>query len=541
MDSKLKSIGYRLEAALSQYLDASLAVRRECINQTTAGPVLQNLRLTGQLDEAVLLEQKIQRARVAISFARNASPSIVPIHRLPPDLLAKIFLLFPTTESCILDSGARTVPQEYPICVSHVCTHWRQIAISLPQLWIHIDITATLLKNSSSLSRIETFLSRSGKSQLELHVQYAYEDHAHDRKIDPSLEKAVAPLIPRIRRLRCDIPFLSYDTDPVDSISRKEFSLSVLSQFLNTKATPGTLDALEIWLTGTINIFSIYTNEQLHREDALRLDMPAQHLEDLLFPVTTLRLTRCFPDWTSKAFHNLNELRLCAFHDNAPLNESQLLVILASSPQLRVLELQIELSLLDIAVPPVALHSLETLITHARSFLELGRLLRLLDTGSSPIFMTIYSPFNWYEQPDENIVHFFSRSNVTRLCAEEFNNFYKPFELVNLSPTVKKFAITPPTNDSWEFYGDYRLPIQVCLDTLYLLHDSSDIDIGNLQRALEWSGIRRLVTWGSFQETTRDTKPIKSKRLLRDELSSFGPILEMLPTCMPCPKDTFLL
>ncbi|KAG8727767.1 hypothetical protein FRC11_012492, partial [Ceratobasidium sp. 423] len=89
--------------------------------------------------------------------------------------------------------------------------------------------------------------------------------------------------------------------------------------------------------------------------------MSTQHLEELLLPITILRLDSIYPHWTSKAFHGpgLVELRLNPFNKSLVIHESQLVTILADSPQLHVLELGIHIDFADTPLAPTALHNLK--------------------------------------------------------------------------------------------------------------------------------------------------------------------------------------
>ncbi|TDL17510.1 hypothetical protein BD410DRAFT_729876, partial [Rickenella mellea] len=63
----------------------------------------------------------------------TSTPSIYPIHRLPPELVAHIFI-------SSLPKIGRPNRNWAPLNISSVCMSWRQIAISTPPLWSRIHI-----------------------------------------------------------------------------------------------------------------------------------------------------------------------------------------------------------------------------------------------------------------------------------------------------------------------------------------------------------------------------------------------------------------
>ncbi|KAF8189676.1 hypothetical protein BJ912DRAFT_966103 [Pholiota molesta] len=84
------------------------------------------------IDESIAEQQKaideLLKPLLALKFERN---TIIPISRLPPELLCRIFSLaqvpHPTaTEPNLLEW----------INLTYVCRHWRNVAISMPSLWV---------------------------------------------------------------------------------------------------------------------------------------------------------------------------------------------------------------------------------------------------------------------------------------------------------------------------------------------------------------------------------------------------------------------
>ncbi|KAL5633437.1 hypothetical protein ACGC1H_003806 [Rhizoctonia solani] len=528
MDDRLQCAGHQLEVALNRYLEASITTQASPSGQITNVPRAQTLALVEYLPELTGFERKVQRARATIGIARNNSTVVVPIHRLSPELIARIFYHVVSSEICMLKHDGKGQLPRRSINLSHVCTHWRQIAITSPNLWSHIDVSPSILKNERSLSRTQTFLLRTGQLSLDLHIEYASEDDGGDGS---SLNDFIAPLVPRTQGITCRV-------HPPLLVSEHRFSQSALSCFLNENIIPGKLTMLDLTVNRSSYTFFIQANEHKPSFDSLSLNVSMHRLEELLLPITVLRVSALYPQWTSKAYHGLIELRLHTHDTFLEIAESELVAILAHSPQLRVLELGIQVVPADTLPKPIALHKLEVLITHIPSYWRLGRFLRLLDTNSSPLFMSVDSPYP-EDKFNNNLVHFFSRSNVTKLCTAHFSRFYKSLQLVKLAHTIKKLAMSPPPIDPGAL-GEPGLPIQVRLDTLYLLGNMS-LDINQLRGVVDWSGIQKLVIWGDVYRATSDGRPIVSMEFLRKELSDLGVDLEILSADAPSPMDSFLL
>ncbi|KAF8740247.1 F-box-like, partial [Rhizoctonia solani] len=422
----LEFAGNRLEAALDRYIEAILAQQKSYAQEPTEVLV----RSSGHSPNLIVFEQKIQQVKASIGLIRNSSTAIVPIHRLPSNLLSRIFIKVTDSETCKLKLDSTDKLPKVPIYLTHVCTQWRKIAIASPDLWTHMDLSPLILKKQPSLSRAQAFLSRSKESPLYLHVEYA----AEENEDVSSLNHFISPLVPRIQKLKICINLTWL-------VSEQRFSRSELSCFLNEDTTAGRLTMLDLSVKGTSRVFCIQAAGQKQDEDSLNLTLPEHRLDKLLLPVTALQLDRIYSPWTSKVYHGLLDLRIHTVYD---IRESELVNVFIQSPRLRVLEIKSRINFAHAPPAPIALHSLEVLITHNLSYLELGRFLQVLDTGSSPLFMSIDSP-RFDNQLNQNLVDFFSRSNVTGLCTTEGYSFEVLLGLVNLSHTIKKTCNESPT------------------------------------------------------------------------------------------------
>ena len=125
------------------------------------------------LTKVAALEQDVLRILVAIRSAMN---QIIPINRLPPEILAKAFEF---------REGDKDL-----ICATHVCQRWRYALISNPSLWTDVVFR-------SSNRRVLTYLPRSGA--LPINVSFM-PTHASTWK--SHLEDILTSPIPWVNRVK---------------------------------------------------------------------------------------------------------------------------------------------------------------------------------------------------------------------------------------------------------------------------------------------------------------------------------------------------
>ncbi|KZT23914.1 hypothetical protein NEOLEDRAFT_1242861 [Neolentinus lepideus HHB14362 ss-1] len=88
------------------------------------------------------IEEKISEHYTEIIGLRRRLNALLPTARLPPELLAEIFLAYMNThENSAFYSFSR---YEYHrrFYIAQVCQHWRQVALEDPRLWANIDLSA---------------------------------------------------------------------------------------------------------------------------------------------------------------------------------------------------------------------------------------------------------------------------------------------------------------------------------------------------------------------------------------------------------------
>ncbi|KDQ51397.1 hypothetical protein JAAARDRAFT_41247 [Jaapia argillacea MUCL 33604] len=221
--------------------------------------------------------------------------SLVPVSRLPPEVLANIFVQHasqtglsspPISSGCSVDW----------IAVTHVCRHWREVALATPRLWCSLPFQRP--------KWVPEMIVRSRLAPLHVTVNRRTMTSQYPRPL-PQIHSALEHMS-RIRSLVLELPASDLRT----------LSLSPPAPALNT---------LTLFNWGTRNTFPI-------PEDAFGLVTPS---------LRRLDLTGCTPSWGSPMFNGLTSLRV----KNNSVAESgrptftRLLEILSGNPQLESLAL----------------------------------------------------------------------------------------------------------------------------------------------------------------------------------------------------------
>ncbi|KAH7333706.1 hypothetical protein B0J17DRAFT_631826 [Rhizoctonia solani] len=212
---------------------------------------------------------------------------------------------------------------------------------------------------------------------------------------------------------------------------------------------------------------------EYHRSEALVV-RPEAHLDDLLLPITTLRLCDFFPTWTSRAYHGLVELclhiRRNSFHESVFISQPEISSILSHSPKLRVLDLDLQVRdppAASVSISPIYLGDLEVVRVGSLGRSRSGCLLRSTYARDEGVL------------PNSVITSFFARSNIKNMWLSR-TTYPATLELLSLAPHSRELALSgvdflhlPHETDD--------IPHAVRIDTLYLL-PSCKIDLGNLRR-----------------------------------------------------------
>ncbi|KAG8710435.1 hypothetical protein FRC08_017177 [Ceratobasidium sp. 394] len=193
-----KSTRSRLGAIIQEYLDACTTLKDVCAQPPPSSsderwldPVL--IAVNSELPSIVSDESKMREAGKQLGIARNYSPNLVRINRLPPEVLTQIFGHVLALNGCYVPDPPRTRPSE-PVneyartylsfhsttldVISGVCTHWRQLAINTPAFWTHLDFNLCdddsrdrgVPRTECFVSRAELWISRTRGCPLSVHI-----------------------------------------------------------------------------------------------------------------------------------------------------------------------------------------------------------------------------------------------------------------------------------------------------------------------------------------------------------------------------------
>ncbi|KAJ7693873.1 hypothetical protein B0H17DRAFT_1132258 [Mycena rosella] len=96
---------------------------------------------------------------------RQLDAIVYPVLILPPEITSEIFV------QCLPDRRQWDVvnPDEAPLLLMHVCSAWRNIAVSTPALWSTLEISATDIA-PYFLEIVQIWLQRSGQRPLSVRI-----------------------------------------------------------------------------------------------------------------------------------------------------------------------------------------------------------------------------------------------------------------------------------------------------------------------------------------------------------------------------------
>lgn len=179
--SRWYAVRKSLDDAVQLYLDASItlaaAVSRPLNhfpNEASLDDAINSAQL--EISQSSLREEMLGRAQVYLSKARNRSPTLISFNKLPPEIITRIFQDAAET-SCDCDSSptAFSVLSDHSpstlLSITHVCTHWREIAINMPSLWSHVTITPNRHGHFTKITNCaQMWFDRAGDVKLYIHL-----------------------------------------------------------------------------------------------------------------------------------------------------------------------------------------------------------------------------------------------------------------------------------------------------------------------------------------------------------------------------------
>ncbi|QRW02695.1 F-box-like protein [Ceratobasidium sp. AG-Ba] len=264
-------------------------------------------------------EDILCKERMRLATMRNTSGALVRINLLPPEVLAHVFKL---SNTCYIEGNTVRLCE-----LASVCTRWRWIALSMPELWTHIDIG---LRTPNGLTQL--FLQNSRNSAICIHLDEQY-SKPYDRRgkpyegvdnYDSAVHQLVQTLTPHIHRVHTlDI-----------TATNQEFAMKVAQIWLDF-GNPGLSNTLSIRLPEDGGFITIGDSEG----DGIGFEHPENALRALR-SIKVLHVQCARFSWDSPAYHQLTDLRVCNDDNAVIFKPCELFGILNSSPNLEVLKLE---------------------------------------------------------------------------------------------------------------------------------------------------------------------------------------------------------
>ncbi|KAB5590439.1 F-box-like domain containing protein [Ceratobasidium theobromae] len=464
-------------------------------------------------------EKKLDYAKAVINQPRN-SLRIVPINSLPDELIARIFYLVLDTVSrhdmnpLIPDSGALPAHAKNLL---HVCSRWRRIAASSCALWRRINLVLSHPHLDELLAHAAISASFAGELPLDIYFVDRLEDYqwrvgsqssdgdqsdrgseevrslGHREAIDKRLGQLRRTILPRARSFA-----LSFCMGPSYYTNWSDCPLLTILNYWAVNCTPGTLTQLSITTNHPESMaLSHFDHASLLGSDLSpiwgydteiwQLETTIQHVEDLLRPVTKLRLDSVYFRWNSRAYHGLTELILTnqyAKPDGSKIIfASQLAQILRSSPRLEVFWFGMDIVEQDDAYfpPPVELSELKALVL-SNPFRSRGIVLQLISPGPKLQRMGIIqanSEISTSLPSEEDLEKICARTRVTQLYLEMQYTPVKLRQLFGLFPDFQTLIMSrscPVDDDAADPGLDGDLSAHPARDELHL------VDVPLIQR-----------------------------------------------------------
>ncbi|KAG8700367.1 hypothetical protein FRC09_005994 [Ceratobasidium sp. 395] len=313
-----KSARALLSSSIQSYLDACTALRTACVSplhQFPGSALIEDslVAVESQLESLATDAKTLLNLQVSLKAMRKKLTTPARINTLPPEILADIFTRSGGYCAHIKNFSSRNLVS--------VCTYWRETALSVPELWAHIDIGPTMLYLNTDL-----LLERSKGSPIYVHL---YEPEPPGDGPTPEYEvfKAMGVLTFHMHRVRA-LEMKSY------SYSRS-FMFAILNLWL-TRGSEGT--------PTTLRVFRPNGDQVLGPDEVGRygkLDSRSKHGKAILSSLRTLHLDGVQFTWDSGAYRGLVDLQLdLSKAGSIPISQSQFLSILSANPELSVLKMK---------------------------------------------------------------------------------------------------------------------------------------------------------------------------------------------------------
>lgn len=399
-----------LASAIGAYVGACSYLESFCELASEGQPVLEEIcdTLDEKIPVLISYEETLCLARTGLQRRRNTSSKLSSVRWLPLEILAIIFAV-------TVDQGriARIVSHPKPLMadpanvLASVCSHWRRVAIGIPELWSYID-----LSRRGGLNHASLWLERTRNGPIDIRT--------------------------------------GSETSPADWHQRPSALLSSITR-ARSLLLRGDPDAMEMWLSewyrhgvpGTTTTLALYPT--LEEGDPSSFPGPSiqsqSHLDELLRHIRVLYLCGLAVTWSQVTFQDLTVLCLAELEQDVPqrcLTIDILRTMLLSSPRLRCLQIA-RTTLPSMGsrpepekIPSIHLHHLEMLELSDLLGDDVVQILSIIAPGSRNLALALRGTNDYWGVEaviEDAIYSFIQRSNITAF-------FCGPNTVTSLSPNM---------------------------------------------------------------------------------------------------------
>ncbi|KAJ1302154.1 hypothetical protein OPQ81_000982 [Rhizoctonia solani] len=526
---ELDKLSTTLCALLDNYINTCAKLRDHYFQERATNKLEELLDLVAnELQLVASHGVKLKQAEALMKAVRNSSPAIVPISSLPPEILTRIFCIVLYDQPEPLDASGAPLKvslsfPKYPETLSQVCFGWRQIAIGSHSLWTRIDLVLNHPLGPSFLERAKVHVRRAGQMPLDI------------RMIDPTLNRDYLPHGAKPYEFQAH-DFLASSQTAMRSLSLVSYhgfhsEHYDLIGYCIVNCAQKTLEQLVIWdvygYAGFIPNCFIESASNPHYLESFQIDLPGRSLEDIWHSTSVLRLAGLYPYWTSRAYHQLVELRLGSTRGtpSVSISETHIIGILKASPELRALHLHLALDGRVPKNPPIFPVQLDELETVSLGSLGMSSILRFIAPGEKPLQLSIFG------RPTDVVEQFLRRSNITQFHMTCWGN--DPLtNMTRLCPNLRVLVLDSRGVGRLNFPNDYEhedesaVTTPIRLQSLYIL-GCGDVKLIDLQQIVERYSIKELTLWSTYP-TIIDEHSSKSRTANEFEISTLCPVVNYL-------------
>ncbi|PPQ68905.1 hypothetical protein CVT26_001844 [Gymnopilus dilepis] len=156
--------------------------------------------------------EELNNKRARVQEVRDAHQALIsPVRRLPPEVLQMIFVwCLPQNRNAVMHAT------EAPVLLGRICSEWRRISLSTPEVWSTLHIVPPNVNFSNPTSSetrfkrkrdiIEMWLARSGACPLSISVVWFAGESEDEIKLCATLLEVLVPLCKRWRSLDFQVP-----------------------------------------------------------------------------------------------------------------------------------------------------------------------------------------------------------------------------------------------------------------------------------------------------------------------------------------------